>query len=75
MTLRMTPESKTQLVRHSGNKYNINSVAFSEWKILKHSQEDVTGNTCFFYFGSFKDIGMQFNRRLYRLIATVTGLV
>lgn len=34
MTLRMTPESKTQLVKHSGNNYNIKSVAFSEWKMF-----------------------------------------
>lgn len=43
----MTPESKTQFVKHSGNNYNIKSAAFSELKIQKRSQEDVTGNTCF----------------------------
>lgn len=42
----MTPERKTLLIKHSGNNYNLKSVAFSEWKIQKHSQEDVTGNTC-----------------------------
>lgn len=55
MTLRMTPESKTQLVKHSGNNYNIKSVAFSEWKMF-------TGRCYWQYFfsnfGSFREVDM-----------------